>query len=42
MRCARCGRRVSFYLTEGGPYLAHVIPLALHRATLSHTNGSER
>jgi hypothetical protein len=34
MRCARCGRRVGIYLSEMGPYLAHRIPLALHRAVL--------
>lgn len=42
MRCARCGRRVGIYLNELGRYVAHVIPLALHRAELcahSRTRG---
>lgn len=33
-RCDICGRRVGIYLTEMGPYVAHVIPLALHKAVL--------
>jgi hypothetical protein len=35
MRCTRCGRRVGIYLNEvSGRYVAHLIPLALHRAVL--------
>ena len=42
MRCARCGRRVGIYLNEvSGRYVAHVIPLALHRAVLN-TQSSEQ
>jgi hypothetical protein len=36
MRCTTCGRRIAVYLNEvSGRYLAHVIPLALHKATLA-------
>lgn len=41
LRCARCGRRIGIYLTEMGRYVAHVIPLALHRAVLARPEPSD-
>lgn len=37
--CAKCGRRVSFYLDVGGSYLSHVWPFAFHRASLNPVRG---
>lgn len=35
MKCGKCGRKIGVYFDEiGNRWLAHVVPLAFHRAQL--------